>query len=917
MKPSLQKIQKYLKLEADRGYDNRAVLGGLERMLAPWEAEARVDELSEDFIQVVVSRLRDYQRLSPKSRAEALQGLWRRIQREGNTTLPSLAPAPTETLQEAGVPAQLKPKSEGKTLPKLGVETVEADSHIKHENKVIPPPEAHDAISQLTRIDNELIQPAQPQSTPEQATPEQTTSGQTTLEQTALEQIAPELDLSPEIKRYETAVKPISSTRVIPEGVPAALNAPITVLPGVGPRHGQTLGRLGLKTLGDMLYFYPRRYDDYTKLRPINRLHYRDEVTVIAAIQNIAVRPIRGGQAEIVEAVVSDGTGALRVTWFNQHWITKRIRPGLQVVLSGKIDQYLGRLVMNSPECELLEQQNLNTNRIVPVYPLSANITQRWLRRTMYQVVSYWGPRIQDPLPEWVRRDANLIDLPNALVQIHFPDTADRLSKAQHRMAFDEIFYLQLGVLRQKNAWQNRSARIYDTHDEWLQTQLKALPFPLTQAQERVLSEIRADLASGKPMNRLLQGDVGSGKTVIAALAIAILANHGAQSALLAPTSILAEQHYKSLLSFLCGGQTQDSSSSAVLSPDQVRLMIGATSESDKQAIRDGLASGEIKVVIGTHALLEEPVVFSDLQLAIVDEQHRFGVDQRGILRSKGNNPHLLVMTATPIPRSLALTVYGDLDLSVIDEMPPGRQTIDTHVLYPLERERAYALIHNQVDKKRQAFIIYPLVEENENSETPAAVEECARLQKSIFPQYKLGLLHGRMKPEEKDEVMSLFRDQKIDILVSTSVVEVGVDIPNATVMLIEGANRFGLAQLHQFRGRVGRGQDKAYCLLIPETPDAIENERLKAMSETNDGFILAERDLEQRGPGEFLGTRQSGYSDLRLANLADVRLIEKARKASLAIFQKDPDLSQPEHHLLATTLQHLWGEDIIKGDIN
>ena len=902
MKPSLQKIQKYLKLEAERGYDNRAILGGLERMLAPWEAEARVDELSEDFIQVVVSRLRDYQRLSPKSRAEALQGLYRRVQREANTTLPPLVPAPTEALHEAGVPAQLTPKNELITSPNTGAEAAAADLRVEDENDVILPHEAQDAVSQQTRIEHELIQPALPQTAPEQRAPKQA----------ALE---PEPSL--ETKRYETTAKPISSTRAMSEGPSAALNAPITVLPGVGPRHDQTLGRLGLKTLGNMLYFYPRRYDDYTKLRPINRLFYGDEVTVIATVQSIAARPIRSGHAEIVEAVVSDGTGALRVTWFNQHWLAKRIRIGLQVVLSGKIDQYLGRLVMNSPEWEPLEQQNLNTNRIVPVYPLSANITQRWLRRTMYQVVSYWGPRVPDPLPEWVRREANLIDLPNAIVQIHFPDTADRLSKAQQRLAFDEILYLQLGVLRQKNAWQNRSARIYGTSDEWLQTQLKALPFALTQAQERALGDVRADLASGRPMNRLLQGDVGSGKTIIAALAMAMLANHGAQSALLAPTSILAEQHYTSLLSFLCGGHAQDSSISMVLSPDQVRLMIGATSETDKQAIREGLASGDIKVVIGTHALLEEPVVFADLQLAIVDEQHRFGVDQRAILRSKGNNPHLLVMTATPIPRSLALTVYGDLDLSVIDEMPPGRQAVETHVLYPRERERAYALVRSQIDKGRQAFIIYPLVEESENRETPAAVEEYGRLQKEIFPQYKLGLLHGRMKPEEKDQVMSLFRDQKIDILVSTSVVEVGVDIPNATVMLIEGASSFGLAQLHQFRGRVGRGQDKAYCLLIPETPDAVENERLKAMCETNDGFILAERDLEQRGPGEFLGTRQSGYSDLRLASLTDVKLIEKARKASQTIFQKDPELSLPEHHLLATTLQHLWGEDNIKGDIS
>jgi ATP-dependent DNA helicase RecG len=343
--------------------------------------------------------------------------------------------------------------------------------------------------------------------------------------------------------------------------------------------------------------------------------------------------------------------------------------------------------------------------------------------------------------------------------------------------------------------------------------------------------------------------------------------------------------------------------------------LIGATPETEKQEIRGGLASGEIKLVVGTHALLEEPVGFANLQMAVIDEQHRFGVEQRAILRSKGENPHLLVMTATPIPRSLALTVYGDLDLSVMDEMPPGRQPIETQIFFPRERERAYIFIRSQLDQGRQAFIIYPLIEETENSDTLAAVEEHARLQKDIFPKYKLGLLHGRLKADEKDDVMTRFRDGDIHVLVSTSVVEVGVDVPNATVMLIEGANRFGLAQLHQFRGRVGRSHYQSYCILIPDTPDSAENERLTAMVETNDGFILAQRDLEQRGPGEFLGTRQSGYSELRLANLTDVRLIETSRRQAQALFEIDPDLSAPEHLLLAQSLKRFW--NLGQGDIS
>ena len=531
----------------------------------------------------------------------------------------------------------------------------------------------------------------------------------------------------------------------------------------------------------------------------------------------------------------------------------------------------------------------------------------------MHQVVTYWAPRIQDPLPEDIRRSASLVDLPNAVLQAHFPDSWEELKAARQRLAFDEIFLLQLGLLEQKRAWQEREARVFGPPEDWVTAQVARLPFRLTEAQSRVLNELLADLSSGRPMNRLLQGDVGSGKTVIAGLAIALVAREGAQAAMMAPTSILAEQHYRSLLRLLTGA-------GGVLEGSQIRLMIGATPESEKQMIREGLESGEIKVVVGTHALIEEPVAFKDLQLAVVDEQHRFGVEQRGALRDKGHNPHLLVMTATPIPRSLALTVYGDLDLSVMDEMPPGRQPVATHVLSPIERERAYSLVQGQIEQGHQAFIIYPLVEENEKRSEEvaggppaiagkAAVDEYRRLREDVFHEYSLGLLHGRLRPDEKDEVMAGFRDGEYDVLVATSVVEVGVDVPNATVMLIEGANRFGLAQLHQFRGRVGRGGDKAYCLLIPESEDALENERLAAMAETTDGFVLAEKDLEQRGPGEFLGTRQSGFTELRLATLTNVHLIEKARRLARSLFDQDPYLEEPEHHLLAATLERFWGE--------
>ena len=746
-----------------------------------------------------------------------------------------------------------------------------------------------------------------------------------------------------------------------------------------------------------MLYYFPRRYDDYSKMKPINRLWFGEEVTVIGNVQSIATRPLRGGSGSIVEAVVSDGSGALRVTWFNQPWLTRRLHKGAYITLSGKVDQYLGRLVMTNPDWEDVDQQHLNTGRIVPVYSLTAQITQGWLRKQMSQLVSFWAPRVQDTLPEAVRRSAELPDLSAALLQVHFPDSWDDLKAAQHRLAFDEIFLLQMGVLSQKRQWQSRTAQKYTAEQPWLDDQLLRLPYQLTQAQLRALQDVRHDLASGRPMDRLIQGDVGSGKTVIAGLAIAIVTLNGAQACLMAPTSLLAEQHYRSLLRQLAGatppeppppvvedqpagalsaatpenspedelpevaateaaGQAMESEGGPAtplsaeplgaeplateppeteplipepliplplqaafppppLAESEIRLLVGATPENEKSEIRAALADGSIKLLVGTHALIEDPVVFANLGLAIVDEQHRFGVEQRAALRSKGESPHLLVMTATPIPRSLALTVYGDLDLTVMDELPPGRKPVSTYVVTPRERERAYSLIRSQVDLGRQAFIIYPLIEESENSEARAAVAEQQRLQKEIFPDLQVGLLHGRMKPEEKDAAMQAFRDRQYHVLVSTTVIEVGVDIPNATVMLIEGANRFGLAQLHQLRGRVGRGADKSYCLLVPEQADESENERLLVMASTNDGFVLAEKDLEQRGPGQFLGTRQSGFNELHMANLLDVRLIEKARRHAQALFEADPDLKKPENQLLAPTLQRFW--DGGKGDIS
>ena len=843
MPSSIDKLLKILKLETELGYDNRAVVGGLEKFLPNWENEARSSGINSDLIQTVISKIEEYRDLDSEGRSTLI------------TDLQSMLRIAQPT-QSAG--------------PALGSRP-------------------------------QRPYPAENQQPPQNRTPSQ---------QVQVQQ-APTANFNQPDHR-ERRLHPVNNNRSSEPSANPGLGAPLTVLNGIGPKNAQILSGLGLNTLDDLLYYFPRRYDDYSQLKPINRLKFGEEVTVIGMIQSIANRSVRGGQASLIEAVLSDGTSFLRLTWFNQPWLTQKLPEGTQIVVSGKIDMYLGRLVMTGPDWELLEQEHLHTNRIVPVYSLTAHITQRWLRKIMYQTVTFWASRVADYLPAAIRESAGLVDLQTALTQAHFPDSQDRLKAARERLAFDEIFFLQLGVLRQKRSWQSGTAAIFDTPQDWLDQQVSRLPYQLTRAQQRVLQELKSDLASGRPMNRLLQGDVGSGKTIVAALAIAMVTRLGAQAALLAPTSILADQHYHNLARILSDIENEQT---ALLQPAEIRLLVGDTPESEKEEIRTGLADGTIKLVIGTHALLEDPVTFQQLQMTVIDEQHRFGVTQRAQLRAKGKNPHLLVMTATPIPRSLALTVYGDLDLSVMDEMPVGRLPIDTHVVHPMERERAYQVIRGQISEAHQAFIIYPLVEQGEREERKAAVEEYARLQSEIFPKLKLGLLHGRMKPEEKDDVMNRFRSGEYQILVATSVVEVGVDVPNATVMLIEGANRFGLAQLHQFRGRVGRGSVQSYCLLIPEAEDALENERLLAMEESNDGFVLAERDLQQRGPGDFLGTRQSGYAELRMASLMDVFTIEKARRQAQDLFERDPELAAPENEALSRTFRKIWG--IGRGDVS
>ncbi len=822
MNPALEKLTKYLRLEAQRDFDNQAVMGGLARMLEPWEEEARETGVEDRTIKAVVDRLRDYGRLSPDSRRDVLEGLWSRLQ--------------SETDELGGFPGaseRARPQSEAN-----GSEGTEGEAPAESVSRGRSRDRPTSAVATQEAIKDD-------------------------------------------------------------DQAPAALEAPLTTIRGIGPKSAKTLEKLDLYTLGDLLWHFPRRYDDYSELKTINRLWYGEEVTIIATVDEVNVRTVRSGKMKLTEATVSDGTGSLRVTWFNQPWIARKLKAGQPVVLSAKMDQYLGKLTMNNPEWEPLEREQLHTNRIVPVYPLTAGVTSKWIRRVMHSVVGRLAPRVPDPLPPSVRESADLLPLPQALEQVHFPDGREALERARHRLAFDELFLLQLGVLRQKKAWESQETVPFEVEEAWIDHFIANLPFELTEGQQSALADVRQDLASQRPMNRLLEGDVGSGKTVIAAVCLGIAAHNGSQSALMAPTSILAEQHYTTLNELM--------PSTTGVPGKRIRLLLGDTPQAEKEEIHTGLAEGTIDVVIGTHALLEEPVRFQNLGLTIIDEQQRFGVDQRAALRSKGTTPNLLVMTATPIPRSLALTIYGDLDLSVIPELPPGRTPVKTRVLSPVNRSRAYNFILGQLQEGRQAFIIYPLVEGSEKVQAKAAVDEHENLQEQVFLGYRVGLLHGRLKGEEKEQVMHAFRDGEIDVLVSTSVVEVGVDVPNASVLLVEGANRFGLSQLHQFRGRVGRGEHKSYCLLIPNSDEEIDNERLKAMEATNNGFELAEMDLRQRGPGDFFGTRQSGFAEIRMARLTDVQLIEKARREAKRLFERDPDLDQSDHRRLRQAVDRAW----------
>lgn len=685
-----------------------------------------------------------------------------------------------------------------------------------------------------------------------------------------------------------------------------SLSDPVTLLPGVGPSRAEQLAALGVVTIRDLIYLHPRRYIDYSRIDSISNLLFGRVSTIQGSVTAIDQRPTRTGK-QLVEVVVSDETGSIRAIFFNPY-IERQLRIGSRVSMSGRVEQLRGTLCFKSPEWEELRADSIHTGRIVPVYPLTRGLYQKTLRGIVRAGLDRGLGLVEDFLPDATFgrvQNPPLIPLDEALEWMHYPDgetpeeARRRWLLAKSRLAFDEFLSLQLGLLQRKQGWQAEPGIVFEAPDGTLQHFLRGLPFTLTGAQQRALRDILADMRAKSPMTRLLQGDVGSGKTAIAAAACFVTVQCGYQAAIMAPTELLAEQHLRSLTG-LFSRLPED------LQP-RIALITGSTPAAERRAVYEAIAGGACDIAVGTQALIQEGLEFARLGLAIVDEQHRFGVEQRGALRQKGVTPDVLVMTATPIPRSLALTLHGDLDVTTLDELPPGRQPIETRWLQGRERLHAYAFVRERVREGEQAFIVFPLVEESETIEARAAVDEHARLSHEVFPDLRLGLLHGRMRPSEKDAAMLAFRDREVDVLVSTSVVEVGIDIPNATVMLIEGADRFGLAQLHQFRGRVGRGDRKSYCLLVTDTVSFEAQSRLQAMVDSTDGFRLAQIDLDMRGPGDFLGTRQSGLPEFQLADFADVRDLERARHEAEQILLDDPELERAEHALLRARVERFW----------
>jgi len=695
------------------------------------------------------------------------------------------------------------------------------------------------------------------------------------------------------------------------------LTTSIGEIPRIGPVYQKKLKRLGIKTVRDLLFHFPYRYDDFSKISLISEVKTGETFCIQGKILEIKTIKTWKRRMFLTNAIIEDKTGAIKVVWFNQPYLINTLKGGDYVCLAGKAIQGENGLHLSNPTYERIFENKVltHTGRIVPVYPETAGLSSRWLRFIIRPLLASLRNEIKDPIPDFVRNKYKLLPMVKALWQIHFPDSENLAKKSQERFSFEELFFIELFVLRERIKISQQKGISMPIKIELVKKFADSLPFKLTDAQKKCAWQILKDTEKSRPMNRLLEGDVGSGKTVVAAMAALNASKNGFQVALMAPTEILAKQHFQEISKLL-----QDFNLNIGLLTGKTDKFVSKKLKNDvieisRKKLLEKTIAGEINILIGTHALIQDKVKFQNLALVILDEQHRFGVEQRAKLIANGKKekrliPHLLSMTATPIPRTLALTIYGDLDLSLIDQLPKGRKKIITKIVSPADRNKSYDFIHQQVEKGKQVFVICPRIESQNNkltveefskskltkkkrailswAEVKAVKEEYEKLSNKIFPDLKVGILHGKLASKEKERTMKDFKNKKIDILVSTSVVEVGVDVPEATVMMIEGAERFGLAQLHQFRGRVGRSKYQSFCLLFTDSPARKTHQRLKALISSENGFALSEKDLEIRGPGNLSGTRQWGIPDLAMSALKDIFLVEETRKTAKEILEKD-----------------------------
>ncbi len=695
-----------------------------------------------------------------------------------------------------------------------------------------------------------------------------------------------------------------------PKSIREPLQTPIQYVKGVGPKLARIFEKKGIHTVEDALYFLPRCYEDRRDLKKISELKAGRKETGFGEIIISGFVFYQNRRKRIFEVVVGDGSGVITLKWFqgNERYLRERFKKGQKLIFSGEVRWFNFQKEIHHPDVELvdenIEDDYINFKRIVPIYSETEGLHQRTMRRLMKNILDRYGEELSSPIPDEIIKRQNLIGFQEALRRVHFPSDGDSLdmlnlqnSEGHRRIIFDEFFFLELGLALKKRGVSIEKGISFKPEGFLVQKFLKLLPFELTSAQKRAFEEIKEDLMKPHPMNRLIQGDVGSGKTIVALLASLWVVECGYQSAIMAPTEVLAEQHYLNIHRW-----TEPLGVS-------VSLLTSSIKGSEREALYQRIKNNEVQIVIGTHAVIQEQVEFHSLGLAIIDEQHKFGVIQRAMLKKKGLNPDVLVMTATPIPRTLAMTIYGDLDVSLIDEMPPGRMPIETRVYHESLRSKVYQILNEEVRKGRQAFIVYPLVEESEKLDLKDASRMAEHLQKDVFKDFKVALLHGRMKSDEKEAVMMEFKDGKIQILVATTVIEVGIDVPNASVMVVEHAERFGLSQLHQLRGRIGRGHYPSKCILLFSYRSSEEAKvRLRAMERTSDGFQIAEQDLELRGPGEFMGIRQSGFPDFRVGNLVrDAKILLQARREAFRLIEEDPLLDRASHSLLKDMVMKRW----------